>query len=898
VTIHYLSSGRDVRTNHILNPDFEIDASNWRPLNSHSTIEVVDGHQFHGGKALKITGDGLDSGDRYGATYDGPVGSLAVADIRAPLTTGNVSLVASMSTDTAATTGYLGSFRYAEAAELTISGGSKYLGTVTSTPKRFSMDIGSYVSGGLDNTHYVRPQISFDNNGAGVYYIDAVMLTADYFEDYSGTGWPSFISGNRTNGEDGLDYAWTGTAHASTSTGTATRWVDIPDTGVIGGTFTVTGDDFIPNEFVRVWVLPEVATSTYWDTTANADGTFEYSFTMPEHTGGATRVRVAGAVFGNHPGAEQVVTIPTPPPLSPPPTTSTQKINYFLDPRLERTDGMTTLAKNYFFNGSPIDSLSGFTAAGTATIALDPTSAIKGVGGIKVTSPDAVSGIEIRPQDPGTFADDEPAFTVYVRAREAMTVTASVSADYTQWTLTDNFGWGDFGWGEPYTYVEGWSHTFAADEVKRFRVMPKIKSTTSGGTYPGGNPGPDIGWVLQLFGDGEFDIDGVWFGAGVDDGVDPEGFPGGVYNIPDAPLFFSGDTPDDDTYTYEWEGTPRASISLKKAARTKFLRSYNAGIDTEQNYILELPGGEKVAAMQSAWDEEGSDTSYFTADGRADGVGEDLRFLGLTEGTSYALSFDLTSAIENYNEGYVVGLWDQAWVTSHDDAYIGIPMSHPTERRITIPFTVGAGSAEVSMSCYRNWYTGYHIIDNVSLVEIDFHMPQYWDAEYGVPGTLDILAAGAVAGGTYTALADAPLADGDYYRAEYQAEAEGAWTTLTEVLYDADNKSEMREWTFTIPEGAVGARLAWSVADGSPYLNLYSTPVPYFDGDTEDADGFWYWWTGTPGESASIRSTEPPSGGPGVPIGAQVFVDGVGITAAEFRIAFGMQVVAISEMGT
>lgn len=124
MAIHYLSSGRDVRTNHLLNPDFEIDTSFWRPLDSHSTIEVVTGHQYHGGKALKVTGDGAQNGNRYGITYDGPVGSLAVADIRAPLTTGVICLVASMSTDTPDTIGYLSSFNYPDATETVINGGS------------------------------------------------------------------------------------------------------------------------------------------------------------------------------------------------------------------------------------------------------------------------------------------------------------------------------------------------------------------------------------------------------------------------------------------------------------------------------------------------------------------------------------------------------------------------------------------------------------------------------------------------------------------------------------------------------------------------------------------------------------------------------------------------------
>jgi hypothetical protein len=879
VAIHYLSGGRDVRTNHILNPDFEIDASNWRPLNANSTIEVVDGHQFHGGKALKITGDGANPGDIYGAAYDGPL--IAVADVRAPLTTGYPYLVASMSSDTASVIGTLGCFKYADSAGTLLTSAGKYCGTMTSTPKRSGMNIAAYIYGGLDNTNYLGPQIIFEHNGPGVYYVDAVMLTADYAE--GDPGWPDFISGNRTNGVDGLNYAWTGAAHASTSTGTATRWVDLAETGAIGAIYTITGGGFIPSEPVRVTVTPAVANYSYWDTTANSDGTFQYSFAMPIHTGGTTKVRVSGsAAWMGYPYAEQDVTIPVPPPLVAPTTTAERKVNYFLDPRLQVTDAVTTLIKNYFHNPSPTASLDQYSAAGTASIALDPSVSIKGEGGVTVTSPDSVSGVTFAL----TYEWDSLNFTVYVRAHEAMTITGSQSSEFIM--QDDQYvtvGWGDFGWGEPFDYTPGFSYTFAAGEVRRFRIYSNVLRTYQGGTYPGVG---DINFQWHLKGSGTFDVDAVWVGGGVDDGVDPDGFPGGVDSIPNAPLFFSGDTPDDDTYTYAWEGMPNASVSVKNAAQTKYLRTWNVLPGREQGYIFQLPGGEKVAAVQSAWGESARDSTYFTADGPADGVGEDLKYLGLVEGKHYALSFDLTSAMENYVEGYIGGAWDQMWLTA-DDAYLGIPMGHPLERRLTIPFTVGADAAKVSADLYRDWVTGYHFIDNVSLVEIDFHMPQYEDAQSGVPGTLDILALGAVAGGAYTAIADTPLDPDDYYRAEYQAEVDGAWTTITEVLHDADNKSDMREWSFTIPEGAVGARLAWFVASGWPYFNLYSTPIPFFDGDTPDGDGLWYWWDGTPGESASIRSTTPPPEPPSTSIVARVLFGGVPVPVSDMRVKMGTE---------
>jgi hypothetical protein len=877
--VHFLDSGRPVRVNHILNPDFEVDASYWRPLNSHSTISVVTGHQFSGGKALKIIGDG--SGTAYGATYDGP--HILVSDIKAPLATGWVSIVASLSTDTPNTIGYIGGFSE-NAAGTVLSSGTRYLGSMTATPKRRSMSLGDYIWG-LADTDYIRPTIHFEHSGPGVYYIDAVMVTSDYSEGYGEESkeWPSFIVGSRTDGEDGLAYAWTGAPHTSTSTGTALRWVDLPETGEIGEDYTITGDAFIPNEMVRVWVMPEDADNTYWDTTANADGTFEYTFTMPVHTGGTTVVQVAAGGWNANPYAKQDVAIPVPPPRDAPETTPEQLVNYFLDPRLKVTEGMTVLAKNFHHNPSPTSSLDGYTPAGAATIELDPTSSIKGPGGIKVTSPDNASGIAVTTQE--HLNDEDVTFTVYVRARTAMTVTGEVGADYTIWEQTDGYGWGDYGWDEPFTFSEGWAHTFAPGEVQRFRVMPRVKRDTSGGTFPTNvAPYPDIGWVFKLLGTGTFDVDAVWHGSGVNDGVDP------VWDIPNAPLWFSGDSPDTAEYIYVWEGAPGASPSLKKGHQTKYLRSSSGYMAEgyEMTYAITLPTGETAGAAQSSWDESSGDTTYFTADGKADGVGQDLRLLGLTEGKSYAISFDYISMMENYIEGYNGGLWDNLYVEA-GDAYIGYPMHHPERMRISLPFTVAGEAVDASAVVYRNWYTGYHAFTNVAVNEIDFHMPQFrgtvdWgEPGFGEPSVLDLTALGVEAGKTYIATADTMLEEGAYYRFEYQTVEGGPWTTLAESLYDEAYTSYSYVWEFTVPAEATACRFAFA-SNGGFYSDLFSKPPDFFDGDTPDSGGYVYSWAGLPGESASIRTLgESPT--PGPYLEARVVVDGTLVEVDEIRVS-------------
>lgn len=568
-------------------------------------------------------------------------------------------------------------------------------------------------------------------------------------------------------------------------------------------------------------------------------------------------------------------------------------VNLWPDPKLQTTAGTTVLAENFFQNPSPTSALTNFTADGTATVTLDAGSSIKGPGGVKVISPDTSSGLRITAFPGWTPNYEHVGFFVYVRAHAAMTVTASIDADYVLWDpVAGDLGWGDYGWGETFSFVAGASHTFAAGEVKRFRGYARVKRSTSGGTWISGTSG-EVGYKLHLKGTGTFDVDAVYQNAGVRESADP--LAGGV-GIPTAPLWFDGSTADDATFTYEWTGTPEASTSRKLGLQTKYLRAPHAGVTAghEPTYTMALTGGEKAGVLQSGWTKAATSYASFTSTG--DPAAEDLKPLGLEVGKSYVLSYDFVTLHENYLEGSVSGGWDSFYGLAGADGYIGYPMEYPQRQRINLPFTVDSSALEAYAQVYRNYETGATALTSVSLFEVAFHMPQ-WSSPafgqpgYGVAGTLDLLAQGAVAGGSYNANTDRRLnAAGQYYRFEYQTGGGGSWTTLAESVYDAGYVSDSYAWEFTVPADATALRLAHN-NNGTFRLDLYSTPPEFFYGDTPDGGGYTYSWSGTPYDSSSIRSEA--STGPT----AQVFTGGVAKNVSEMRVVVGGSLVPVTQAG-
>jgi hypothetical protein len=557
--------------------------------------------------------------------------------------------------------------------------------------------------------------------------------------------------------------------------------------------------------------------------------------------------------------------------------------NLFPDPKFQTRDGVTTvLAVNNFPNPSPVSSLTGYTPVGTATLTQDSAVSIKGDGGLTVTSPDGASGVKFEmPAARDVIYTNS--LTVYVRAHAAMTLTGTATAGYTLWGPPE-IGWGDYGWGETFSYVKGASHTFAAGEVKRLRIGIKMKTSGTGANWTWGTP---AGYVLQLLGTGTFDVDAVWLGDFNESGT------AAVSAIPAAPLYFDGNTPDTGNYLYEWTGTPNASTSRQIGHLAKYLRTGTFGNDmagVENAYSLTLPGGETAGALQSPWDLNQYQRAII---GPAGGV-HNLREFGLTTGNSYVLSYDFVSLYENYIENNVSGGYDNLYsdieFTGFVDKYWAIPQVHPQRQRIHIPFTLTADGAipQATIDVYRNYVTGVTAFTSVSLFEVDVHATVDLD---GTGSNVDLLALGCTPGGTYTAhWIFETLGSGKFYRIEYQTGGGGAWTSLAYHGYDAGYVSENYESTFTLPAETTAARMASSTGL-YPTFDIFTTPPDYFDGDTPDGGGYAYAWSGTPGDSASLRTAS--SGFEG-----RYYIGGVGIPITEIRVQTGGVLTPAIEIGT
>lgn len=545
------------------------------------------------------------------------------------------------------------------------------------------------------------------------------------------------------------------------------------------------------------------------------------------------------------------------------------EINWFPDPKLQvRSGASTILARNYFPNPSPVSSLTGFSAVGSATITRDSAVAIKGAGGATVVSSDGSSGVAI------TLTEDGHrgwVFSAYVRAHAAMTITGSGTSNYILKTYLAK-GWGDFGWGEAYSYVEGASHTFAAGEVKRFRIAVETQPNgAGGGDYVSG----PIDWSFKLLGTGTFDVDAVWLGDYVDDGVDPVDYPGGAGTIPDAELYFDGAKTGTTDFTYEWEGTPYASISRKLGHLPKYIQDKYPSYDTDhQNtFTLTLPGGETGAGMQSAWEYSEYNACWLkTATGST--YSRDFLVEAGAPAGNYILSLDVVSLYENYIEGYIGGLWDNVYLEGGPGADY-VPMVHPLRHRLYLPLpNVPADDPYyAALTVYRDWVTGVSAFTSVALNQVDFigvNLSTGADA-----ASEDLLAYGMVPGNTYHCVFLAGINSGKFYRIEYQTGGGGSWTSLVNHTYDAAYVSEVYNDVITIPSGVTALRL---VSATDMYFTWYSftSPPEYFDGDTPDGGGFQYSWTGTPGESPSMKAPANELG--------RVFIGGVGIPITAIKV--------------
>lgn len=543
--------------------------------------------------------------------------------------------------------------------------------------------------------------------------------------------------------------------------------------------------------------------------------------------------------------------------------------NLYPNPDLRTTDRTGMVMGNYFPNPSPKVDLTGWTAVSGGTVTRTSAAALfpgDTTYGCRVTGGLNLALLAMTGSTGFTV-------TVKVRASAPMTITGTGTSEYN--TVTSEVGWGDFGWGQTETYVHGAAKTFTTGEECLFRIYIRTQS-------PWGDPGnwPGTGdWhpVVTLTGSttDPFDVDGVVQWVGVSDGSTANN------NIPDAPLYFSGDTPAANGFTYSWYGTPNASPSIQSASIPKHIESpYQYTFDPIMIYpegaFAQTVSGEHRVAWRSAI-----------------GFGQgDLKFTGVTyeAGKKYVVSYDIIENSQFYHSGYDEPVFGVGWYPSAYDNHLGwnqrigqhtVSGLQPYRKRAMVLIAPTTGMTPfASLQGSQDWLTGDIHVTNVAVNEIAniYHND---DLDLSGTGIADLTAMGLVAGGDYTLAWDSYTNPTPTGYIEYTTDGT-TWTTITTMGGSAGLTGDQQIYghvaSFTVPSGATGTRIRLSAPDWLYQFDLFDSPPPYFNGDTTDGGGYAYSWAGTPWDSASVRT--PAASGPE----AKVFIGGSAVPVTEMRV--------------
>lgn len=551
--------------------------------------------------------------------------------------------------------------------------------------------------------------------------------------------------------------------------------------------------------------------------------------------------------------------------------------NYFPNPDLRTTVGTGMVAGNYFPNPSPKVDLTSWSAVSGGSIARNSAAALfpDNSYGCRVTN-----GVNLACMASPGYGSS---VTAMVRASAAMSITVNVTADWP--VYIQEAGWGDFGWGKTKTYVPGATKSFASGEECLFRVY--FRPTTpygSGGNYP--NDGSPWHPVVSVTGTGTFDVDGVMQWVGVDDG-DSAG------NVPDAPLYFSGDTPADANFTYSWYGPPNASPSIQSASIPKYTEStylytFDPIMTVPHGNFAVTVGGEHRVAWRSAI-----------------GFGQqDLKLTGVTyeAGKNYVVSYDIIEDYQFYHSGYEEPVFGGAWYPTINDNHLGyvqrvdqhyVAGLQPYRKRAFLPFAVTAGMTPwPSLAASQDWLTGDIHVTNVAVNEIP-HIYHNADLDLSGTGVADLMAMGLTAGGDYTLAWESYDTVTPTCTVEYTTGS--GWTTLATMGgmggLSGDQVIQGHVASFTVPSSATGVRLSMSTPGWLYQFDLFDPPPPYFNGSTPAGGGYTYSWAGPPYDSPSLRTAA--AAGPV----AQVFTGGVAKTVTAMRVAIAGGTVPVTEAG-
>lgn len=720
----------------------------------------------------------------------------------------------------------------------------------------------------------IQPAIQWTatTSGESIYIDTATFLRHDEFK-YGTHPWttsttmPDVIGSLAPWGN--VTFAWVGTPEASYSTATSSAVVTTDSLVARGDVVTITGSGFTANANVGLRVsedsLGEGRTRTPMVTvTADGDGAFTYDWTVAADQGSRWIVGQIAAGFLGY-GAVSSEIVVQPGPAGPP------SKNFIINPYLRAGNGTARYMFNVCQNPSPTVDLTGWDAIGTATVARDVAAQIVGPShGARVVAATASDGIGL----PWFSEWSSTGHTAWVRAVTACTLTIGVAGQNTTASIT-KAGWGNSGWGGS-GYVQGATIALEAGQEIRARLHSN-----------GGGIGKSV--RMTITGSGTYDVDGVWHGIGVTDGyLDAQG----------SPPWFCGDTVSDDDFTYEWIGTPYASSSVRRGTVALGIASGEGNWDDDpvtgdqeynQGHLTTLAGGETAVAFRSPqWFYSADPTITNAAGGRT------LADLGLEQGKSYMFSADLIMDSSLLFSGYALdgSNGTELWVWAGDET-IQPAIALPGRTRFHIPFNADNLADEIGFGLAgMPWLEGEIVTTKLALTETKIY-------SIGGPGAftspVDLTDSGIQPGSDImvTIPADDPAAD---MTVAFEAEVDGVWTVINAVVIEPDDWGMTHQFTATAPANATGLRLTYTDVEGADGWIVSDAPVEYFDGSTADTGDWTYEWEGTPDASPSIRSEN--TGGPGIPVAAQVFLGGVALAAAEFRIAIGGQVTGISQMGT
>ena len=587
----------------------------------------------------------------------------------------------------------------------------------------------------------------------------------------------------------------------------------------------------------------------------------------------------------------------------------TDVTNYWPDPQFRATTGDAPfVAANLFPNPSPTVDLTGWTAASGGSISRVSGGMFPG----NTHKCQVTGGVTLRGANT-SYPSQDWCFTGKIKANGAQTITISGAMEDTEQSfVVRTVGWGSFGWAEDLTYAAGDTKVFTDGEECLFRIYCGESTSVVG---------PDHRVLLTLTSTaGTFDLDGITQWLGVDDGAGD----GDLDAIPNAFLYFSGDTPDDENFTYSWYGTAHDSTSLQIAKKAKYAYSTYDYVfsDSELPLVPEL-------AFQNVQDDEHRlairsaimfGNNYVKLYDGFIPDPEDLPMFAHVEDKvgfelpdgNYALTFDLVTEYQQYYYGFPEPEWSGGAYCYVQDisgdypsrvSFQWIPArAGAHEVTVTIPFPVAGAKMQAEVDLDLNWVSGDVYLKNVGIFEIGDILHHYDGLDSNEECIWDMTALGVTAGKTYHSNVEMAWGNGQPIF-EYKVGA-GSWTTL--VASTAPIAAEEKDmvftepFRFTVPEDATDVRLrfqdpsngpeSWQV-QGINTFDLFEAPPDFFDGDTPDGGGYTYSWSGTPYESTSIRSEG--SAGPQ----ARVFVGGVAKTVSAMRVVEGGSLINITEAG-